>query len=200
MHDDSTTSEITLLIDGARKGDPLAENELCEKIYEELHRIAQRLMPSDDSSLQPSMLVNDLWVKLFSNHGLKKTENRRYFYTVAADQMRKILIDHYRKKKNQKAGGDRKREPIELILDGALEEFESKNDSSFEQLDDALQRLKSQNRRQYQVVMHRFFAGLTIEQTANLMGVSESSVERDWRLARAKLYADLKKPEVDSQA
>lgn len=195
MFEDSTNNEITLLIDKARNGDALAENRLCEKVFKELYSIAKRLLPKDDTSLQPTMLVHDLWVKLFSNSGLKKTENRRYFFTVAADQMRNVLIDHYRRKKRKKVGGDRIREPFEVVMDNALDDFESRNDADFEALNNALEKLKVENDRLYQVVMQRYFAGLTIKKTAEVLGVSESSVERDWRLARAKLYAELKDPD-----
>ena len=192
MCEDTPKNEITLLIELARNGDSDAENRLCEKVFCELHLIAKRLMPNSDTSVQATMLVNDLWVKLFSQGGLKKTENRRYFFAVAADQMRNILIDYYRRRKRKKVGGDRKREPFEVVLNNALAEFDSRNEFDFEALNNALENLKTENSRLYQVVMHRYFAGLTIKTTAELMGVSESSVERDWRLARAKLYSVLK--------
>ena len=191
MSDRSTDGDITLLIDNARNGDASAENALCDKVFSELQQMARRMMPTDDTLMQPTILVNDLFVKLFRNDGLKKTENRRYFFTVAADQMRKMLIDHYRRKKRRKVGGDRKREPFELVLDGALVEFESQNKVDFSELNEALERLKIENARLYEVVVQRFFVGLTIAQTAEMLGVSESSVQRDWRLARAKLFADL---------
>ena len=194
MCENLSLNDITLLIDNARNGDVKAENALCERVFQELYRIAKRMMPNDDTSLQPTMLVHDLWVKLFSNGGLKKTENRRYFFTVAADQMRKTLIDHYRRKKRQRVGGDRKREPFEIVIEEALEGFESKNGADFAALNYAIEKLKTENERLYQVVIQRYFAGLTIKETAHVLGVSGSSVDRDWRLARAKLFSELKEP------
>ena len=143
------------------------KTHFARRVFQELYRIAKRMMPNDDTSLQPTMLVHDLWVKLFSKGGLKKTENRRYFFTVAADQMRKILIDHYRRKKRQKVGGDRKREPFEIVIEDALEGFESKNGADFEALNNAIDKLKEQNERLYQVVIQRYFSGLTVKQTAH---------------------------------
>ena len=134
MLEDSVASQITLLIDRARHGDISAENELCEKVFHELYRIAKRVVPDGSGSVHPTMLVRELWIKLFSKSGLSKTENRRYFFTVAADQMRKIMIDHYRKKKSLKAGGDRKREPFEIVIEQAIDEFESGNDLDFDAL------------------------------------------------------------------
>lgn len=183
--------DITNLIEGARNGEQAAENSLYNKVYSELHQMAHQIAPSDDTSMQPTILVHELFVKLFRKDGLKRTVNRRYFFAVAGDQMRKLMIDHYRRKKRQRVGGDRKREPWELIVDGAIGAFESKNRVDFIELNDAIDRLRTENSRLYEVVMNRFFAGLSVAKTAEILDVSESSVARDWRLARAKLFADL---------
>ena len=196
--DNSSNGEITQLIDDARSGDSAAENELCEKVFSELKSIARRLMPKDDISLQPTMLVNDLWIKFFRNNGLKKTVNRRYFYAVAADQMRNLLVDHQRRKNRLKVGGDRKRESFDLLLKGVFGNFETQENADIEALDEALERLKHHDSRMHSVVMYRFFAGLTIQQTANMMELSPSSVERDWRTARARLFADIKDARGDT--
>ena len=193
--DNDSSHALTQLIDKARAGNVAAESELCERVFGELREMAGRLMPCDEASMQPTMLVNDLFVKLFRNQGLKKTENRRYFFTVAADQMRKMLIDHYRHKKTLKVGGGRMRLPLDIVLDTALDEFESRNQTDMGALSEALENLRHQSERQYQVVMQRFFVGLSIAQTAEILKTSESTVEREWRLARAKLHADLRNPE-----
>jgi RNA polymerase sigma factor (TIGR02999 family) len=184
-------SNITVLIADARQGNAEAENRLCACIYDELHAMARRIMPHDDTSLQPTMLIGDLFEKLFRKNGLKKTENRRYFFTVAANQMRNMLVDHYRRKKNQKRGGDRQRESLDVVLDNVLDQFESRNDTDIDALNRALEQLRNQNPRQHQVVMYRFFGGLTIERIAELLGISKETAGRDWNLAKKKLYADL---------
>ena len=189
--ENSGDNEITCLIEAARQGDALAESQLCDKVFLELHRIAKHLVPRDQGSVHATLLVHEMWLKLFRRNGLKKTENRRYFFTVAADQMRKILIDHYRKKKTQKAGGDLERQPFEQVIDQAIDDFKAKSEVDFEDLNAALEKLRAESERLYRVVMHRYFAGQTIEQTARLMDMSQSSVERDWRLAQAKLRAQL---------
>ena len=106
--------------------------------------------------------------------------------------MRKIMIDHPRKKITLKAGGNLKREPFEIVIEKAIDEFETESEFDFEALNNALEKLKLEDERLYQLVMHRYFSGQTIEQTALIMGISESSVQQLWRLARAKLFSQLK--------
>lgn len=184
-------TEITQLIGQARQGDADAENQLCTRVYAELHAMARRIMPHDDTSLQPTMLIGNLFEKFFRNDGLKKTENRRYFFTVAANQMRNMLIDHYRRKKTQKRGGNRERQSLDIVLDNVLDQFEQRNQTDMESLDLALENLRRESPRQHELIMHRFFGGLTIEQAAQLIGISRATADRDWTLARTKLVAEL---------
>lgn len=186
--------ELTRLIDQARKGDSDAENALCERVFHELYGIAKRLLPQAQGSIHATLLVQELWIRFFGRQGLKRTANRRYFFTVAADQMRRFLIDHYRHKSTRKAGGDRKREPFEFLVDQALDDFDRRSRTDFGALNEALEQLRQENLRLYEVVLHRYFYGRTIQATAEMMEVSESSIERDWRLARAKLRAAIGDP------
>ncbi len=185
------SDEITRLIGQAMNGDAVAENQLCEQVYGELHAMARRIMSHDDTSLQPTLLVGKLFEKFFRNNGLKKAASRRYFFAVAASQMRNMLVDHYRRQKTRKRGGDRTRESLDVALDKVLVDFESSNQTTMESLDLALDHLRAQNQRQYEVVMQRFFVGLTQKQTAELLNIDEKTVKQDWTLARAKLRACL---------
>ena len=140
-----TGGDLTILIEHARQGNLEAENQLCERIYGELHDMARRIMSHDDTSLQPTMLVDDLFAKFFRKGGLKKTVNRRYFFAVAANQMRNMLTDHYRRQSTQRRGGDRKRESLDVVLDSVLSHLESGNGTDIESLNEALRVLKKQN-------------------------------------------------------
>lgn len=183
--------DLTLLIDRARQGDANAENLLCDRVYADLRAMAGRIMPHDDTSLQPTMLIGDLFEKFFRKGGLKKTVNRRYFFAVAADQMRNLLVDHYRRKRTQRRGGGRERESLDVVLDNVITRFETTNQTQLNELDEALSVLQQQNERQYQVVMYKFFAGLSGDRIAELLGVDRSTVVRDWKIARMKLFAEL---------
>ena len=100
--ENSGDNEITCLIEAARQGDALAESQLCDKVFLELHRIAKHLVPRDQGSVHATLLVHEMWLKLFSRNGLKKTENRRYFFTVAADQMARFLLTTIARRKRRR--------------------------------------------------------------------------------------------------
>lgn len=118
--------ELTRLLQAALAGDRHAESRFCRAVYNELHHAANRLV-RHAGSVQATSLVHDVFLKLFRRDGLKKAPNRRYFYSVAVDQMRKLLIDHHRKRKRLKSGGDRLRLPSNDIMDHVLQEFEEQN-------------------------------------------------------------------------
>ena len=185
---ESSVGDLTTLIHQAVAGDADAENCLCEAVYRELHDAADWLLRHSDSSVQPTMLVHDVFMGMFRRQGIKDVCNRRYFFAVAIDRMRKLLVDHYRRRNSLKAGGDWRRTALDELLDLMLDDFRAHSHCDLEELEEALDWLRSHNERQYQVVTHRYYTGLTIKETAHLLGVSTSNVERDWRLARAKLY------------
>jgi RNA polymerase sigma factor (TIGR02999 family) len=186
----TTRDELTLLIQAALAGDMAAEDQLCVTIYDELHQVARHLVRRQQS-MSASSLVHDVYLKMFRREGLKKAPNRKYFFAVALDQMRKLLIDRHRKRKRLKAGGNRQQQPFDEVFDQILDDFVDRNGCHVEALEEALDRLRSASERQFNVVIHRFYGGLTGHQTADLLGVSVGTVERDWRLARAKLYSYL---------
>jgi len=181
--------DLTPLLQKAIDGDDDAESRFCRAVYQELrataHALAQR---ATGGSLQPTALVHELFLKMFRRGGLKKACNRRYFFAVAVDQMRKLLIDHHRRRKRVKVGGGRRRIALDEVVDQLLVDFEGQNGFDVEALEAALSQLEIQNKRAHRVVIHKFYAGLTNRQTAELLGIGESTVEADWRLARAKLH------------
>ncbi len=177
---------LTALIDEARAGSKDAKDRLLRAVYGEFHRIADRLMRSErpGHTLQPSALVNEAVIRLLDGEAFEKAPNRRYLLAAAGQAMRRILVDHARTR--QAREGQLERVP----LDEVLAYFEEKN-LDFIALDEALNRLSLLNERQGLVVVLRFFAGLTTAQVADALDVSVSTVEGDWRFARAWLRGQI---------
>ena len=183
----STSGDITRLLAEARGGDATAEAQLIEAIYSELHRLASSYMRRErpDHTLQPSALVNEAYLHLA---GAAETgwESRGHFYAAAAKTMRRILIDHARKNLTGKRGGGWQRIDLEQAPVFSQDEPEM-----WITLDTALQQLETLDPRQGKVVELRFFGGLTVEETASALGISEKTVKRDWAISRAWLQAEL---------
>jgi RNA polymerase sigma factor (TIGR02999 family) len=183
------TRNVTRLLLAVRNGDRTAEERLYEAVYDELHRIAARYMRRErpDHTLQVTALINQAYVDLVDQRD-KDWQNRAHFYGVAANVMRRVLVDHARTHGTAKRGGrDQK-----VSLDHAVPLGEEQSDELLA-LDEALGRLEQVDPRQSKIVELRFFGGLTEEETAQVLGVSSRTVKRDWRLARAWLYGELKK-------
>jgi len=181
-------SNITQLLAKVRKGDRESERQLMEAVYEELHRLAAGYMRRErqDHTLQASALVNEAYVRLIGN-GPVSWESRAHFFVTAAQTMRRVLIDHARKHVAEKRGGA----GLRIELDENIAAVGSGESSRMLDLDRALTRLAELDARQARIVELRFFAGLTVEQTAEVMAISEKTVKRDWSMARAWLEGEI---------
>ena len=179
-------SEVTLLLQQVQQGDASARERLFATLHGELRGMAEALMRRErpDHTLQATALVNEACLKLLDSSALASTSDRRYMFGMANRAMRQILVDHARKRKSEKRGGDYQRASLDIVLDN----FESNNHCHFEDLEAALQSLEATSPRQREVVELRFFSGLSIEEVAEVLEVSVGTIERDWRLARAKLF------------
>jgi RNA polymerase sigma-70 factor, ECF subfamily len=177
---------LTALINQARAGSTDAKSRLLEAVYGEFHRIADGLMRSErlGHTLQPSALVNEAVIRLLDGEAIERAPNRRYLLAAAAQAMRRVLVDHARKRNAR--DGQLQRVP----LDDVLAYFEEKR-LDFIELNDALDRLTALHERQAMVVVLRFFAGLSSAQVADVLDVSLATVEGDWRFARAWLRSQL---------
>lgn len=183
---------LTRLIGQVDAGDKAAQEALYELVYDELRRVARNLpRRGNGDSLATTEVVHEFVGRMITDGRLGQMKNRRYFYAAAAGQMRRLLIDCWRKKRAQIRGGGRQREPIEPWLDELVDSTASRCGGDLEALDGALTRLKDDRPRQYEIVQLKFFAGLTNEQIARTLEVSIDTVKRDWRLARARLGASL---------
>ena len=160
---------------------------LLPLIYDELRRIAARKMAEEraDHTLQATALVNEAYLKLVGDREVR-FENRAHFFAQAAEAMRRLLVDHARRKGRVRHGGDRQRVTL-----GAIDPIPSDDPEEILALDEALRRLEEQDARVGQVVKLRFFAGLDIEETAAALGISARTVKREWTFARAWLFRAL---------
>ena len=179
---------VTQLLAEVASGKAGAEEKLVEVVYGELHRLAQGYMRKErpGHTLQASALVNEAYVRLIGN-GPVSWESRAHFFVTAAQTMRRVLIDHARKHVAEKRGGAGMR----IELDENIAAVRNGESSRMLDLDRALTRLAAQDERQARVVELRFFAGLTVERTAEVMAISEKTVKRDWAMARAWLEGEI---------
>jgi len=172
-----------------RDGDKAALDDLLPLVYAELRRIARHYLNNErsDHTLQSTALVHEAYVRL-TKQQLPEWQNRAHFFAVAAQLMRQILVDHARSHRASKRGGD----AYKLALDEA-EEKAQPVDVDIVALDDALKSLAELDSQQSRVVELKFFGGLSTEETAEVLGVSPSTVKRDWVTARAWLYRELER-------
>lgn len=179
-------SDVTRLLEDARQGVPDAADRLARAVYDTLHRIAVGALrrERDGHTLQPTELVDEAFVRLVQ-HRETSWENRSHFYGAAATVTRRILVDHARRRARVK-----RNHGVQVTLDDALSD-ERGTSLDIVALDEALQELETLAPRQGRVVEMRFFAGLDIDSTAEVLGISRATVKRDWAFARAFLLQSL---------
>ncbi len=172
-------------------GDPRAANRLMPLVYDELRRLARQYLrrESNGHTLEPTALVHEAFLRLVGQADAS-WENRVHFFAVAAQAMRHILVDHARGRRAEKRGGARHKLPLERVAPAAWE-----RDDYLVALDEALGKLAAIDAVQCRIVELRFFAGLTIDETARALNVSPSTVQRDWLMARGWLHREIMKGE-----
>ena len=182
-----TATPITELLVRWRSGDRDALQALMPLVYEEMRRLAHRYIRRErpGHTLQSTALVHEAFVRLTGN-ALPQWEDRAHFFGIASHLMRQILVEYARSRNAGKRGGG----AVKLAIDG-VEECSPKLDLDVVALDDALNDLARIDLQQSRVVELRFFSGLSIEDTAHVLGISESTVKRDWNTARVWLYREL---------
>ena len=181
-------SDITRILDAIEEGDPQAPARLLPLIYRELRRLASRLMDREKpgQTLQPTALVHEAYLRLVGKDEPGHWHDRNHFFKAAAEAMRRILVDNARRKKGPRRGGRFQR--VDADLDRiALDE----PGVDLLALDEALDRLAQESPIRAELVKLRFFAGLTVPEAAEVLGISVATAERYWTFARTRLYADL---------
>jgi RNA polymerase sigma factor (TIGR02999 family) len=181
--------EVTKLLLAWGSGDEQALDQLLPLVYRELHRMARRYMAAESPghTLQASALVNEAYLKLVDNRQMQ-WQNRAHFFGVSAQLMRRILVDFGRRRHYLKRGGGVR--PVTLNEDLDVSVVRTTNLGA---LDDALNALGDVDPRKVRVVELRFFGGLTVEETAEVLKVSPDTVVRDWRLAKVWLHRELQR-------
>lgn len=184
----SEASEITQLLKDWADGHEAAMNELMPLVYAELRRQASRYLRNERSghTLQTTALIHEAYLKLIDLNQID-WQGRNHFYALASTAMRRILVDHARTRNREKRGGSAE----DLPLDEALNVGSLDRSVDLLALDEALDRLALLDRRQARVVELRYFAGLSIDETAQILGVSNATVRLDWSLAKAWLRQEL---------
>ena len=182
-------NDLTRVLSAIEAGDPQAAEQLLPLVYDELRRLAAKRLAGEGPghTLQPTALVHEAYLKLVGADPQQPWNGRVHFFAAAAEAMRRILIDHARRKHRARRGGGMKRiEPgdmddIEMVAErGQADELLA--------LDEALTQLAVADPRRAELVRLRYFAGLTLEQAAGLLGISRATADRHWAFARAWLY------------
>jgi RNA polymerase sigma factor (TIGR02999 family) len=182
-------ADVTRLLDAAVAGDPRAAADLLPLVYAELRRLAAQRLANEKAgqTLQATALVHEAYLRLVGDANF---DGRGHFFAAAAEAMRRILVEKARRKKRQRHGGNLQRQPLadnEPAADAPADAID------LIALDEALVRLEAASPRRAQLVKLRYFAGFTLPEAAELLGISRSTAEADWTYAKAWLKRDLEK-------
>ena len=182
------TKEVTVFLKAWSDGDRAAADSLLQLVYKEMRKLAASYLQKQrpDHTLQPTALVHEAYLKLIDTSEIN-WQDRAHFFAVAAQTMRNILVDHARKVNADKRGGDARK----IQLDEAVG-LSKKQDVDLIDLDGCLTKLAQQDEKQSRIIELRFFGGLTIEETAEVLKISPATVKREWAMARAWLFRQMK--------
>ncbi len=185
-------TDVTRMLSAIEQGDPHAAEQLLPLVYEELRRLAAAKLAQETpgQTLQATALVHEAYLRLIDTDKASAWHNRGHFFAAAAEAMRRILIDQARTKQSQRRGGGRQRIDLEHVDVAAAEPH-----LDLLALDEVLERFEQLDPIKARLVKLRYFAGLSIPQAAEVLGVSSSTADRYWAYARAWMHAELKKCE-----
>ncbi|HJZ67115.1 MAG TPA: sigma-70 family RNA polymerase sigma factor [Blastocatellia bacterium] len=190
---DSPPNSVTKLLIKWRSGDEAALNELMPLVYNEMRRLAHQYMRRErsDHTLQTTALLNEAYLRLIDHKNIN-WQNRAHFMAVAAQAMRRVLVDYAVSRKSIKRGGNCQRVDLDEAMGVALQRAEE-----LIGLDEALKRLAAMDQRKAHVVELRYFGGLTVEEIAEFFGIASITVMREWGAAKAWLLRELSKSDVE---
>ena len=185
---EENSQQITQLLEQWSNGDAEVLDALMPLVYVELRRQAAGYLRRERSNhtLQPTALINEAYLKLIDQRSVK-WQNRAHFFAIAAQAMRRILVDYARERKREKRGGAAENLP----LDEALTIVSQEKSVDLVALDEALNKLAKFDERQAKVVELRYFSGLSIDETAEVLSVSNVTIRRDWNMAKAWLHQEI---------
>lgn len=190
-------NEVTRILSAVEQGDPRAAERLLPLVYDELRRLAAQGLAHEKpgQTLQATALVHEAYLRLVDDEKAKQWDSRGHFFAAAAEAMRRILVESARKKKRHRHGGGRCR----VDLQDAVSLADSPNDDLLA-LDEALTRLAAREPAKAELVKLRFFAGLSIDEAADLMRISRTTAKRYWAFARAWLLAEIGDAEAEKKS
>ena len=183
-------NQVTRILSAIEQGDPHAAEQLLPLVYDELRKLAAQKLAHEapGQTLQATALVHEAYLRLVDDDQAQRWDSRGHFFAAAAEAMRRILIDQARQRQSQRRGGGRKRRALQHVdLAGPEPSLDVLA------LHEALQRFEKIDRLKADLVKLRYFAGLTIPQAAEALGISATTADRYWSYARAWLHAELKK-------
>jgi RNA polymerase sigma factor (TIGR02999 family) len=188
----TSSKDVTQLLIDWGNGDRAALSQLMPLVYGELHKLADRYLRREhpNHTIQATALVHEAYLRLIDQH-LVQWQNRAHFFGVAAQMMRRILVNYALAQQADKRGGNRYK--VSLNENMAMMEIKRDKDMEVVALDDALNRLAEMDERKSRLIELRFFGGLTMEETAEVLGISLATAKRDWSMARAWLYREVRK-------
>jgi RNA polymerase sigma factor (TIGR02999 family) len=187
-------SEVTLLLKAANAGRPGADDQLWQTVYDELRRKAGEMMSRENRevTLSGTALLHEAWIRLTGPGGAAlEWDNRGHFFSAAAEAMRRVLVDRARARLRQKRGGGSVPGDLEFAARVA-----APDDGKILMVNEVLDELANENPQRAHLVKLRFFVGLTIDETASVLGVCEKTVRREWKLAKAWLFQALKGQDI----
>jgi RNA polymerase sigma factor (TIGR02999 family) len=181
-------NSVTEIFQAIESGDPTAAERLLPLVYVELRRLAARKMAHEapGQTLDATALVHEAYVRLVDTKNVQQWNSRGHFFAAAAEAMRRILVERARHKRSLKAGGDFQRRDLEDHEPAGVDP-----DDELLDINDALAKLEGLDQRKADVVKLRFFVGLTIEETAQILGISEATANNDWAFARSWLRVEI---------
>ncbi len=187
----AAVNDVTKILEAIQHGEAKAAEDLLPLVYEELRRVAANKMANEapGQTLQPTALVHEAWMRLVGDED-PHWQNRAHFFGAAAEAMRRILIDNARRKRAVRHGGGQQRLNLEDVDLAAAAE-----DDQLLAVHEALNKLAAQDKIKAELVKLRYFAGMTIEEAAKVLGVSEPTAKRYWTYARAWLYREITEAE-----
>jgi RNA polymerase sigma factor (TIGR02999 family) len=191
-------SEVTNILSAIEQGDPTAAEQLLPMVYEELRKLAAQRLAQEKpgQTLQATALVHEAYLRLVDVAAMQKWESRGHFFAAAAEAMRRILIDQARRKHSQKRGGNLRR--VEFDAGALLAAPGDQPEDDLLALDEALRAFESEDPKAAKLVKLRYFAGLSIAQAADALGISAATAKRHWVYARAWLFGKVRRPESSS--
>jgi RNA polymerase sigma factor (TIGR02999 family) len=182
-------SDVTRILGAIEHGDAQAANELLPLVYEELRRLAAVRMANEAAghTLQPTALVHEAWLRLAGNDVNVQFANRAHFFAAAAEAMRRILIERARRKAAEKRGGDWQRIDLDKVEIAA-----EADDDTLLLVNEALEKLAQEDANAAEIAKLRFFGGLTLEEAAQVLGVTKRTADRYWAFARVWLFDEMR--------